>query len=1181
MNGEHLRVKKPLTLRLFKRVLVFSALLIVLLSGARAWWEYQGTLAAVQEEFAVIESTKAKSVAASLWDYDREQLALHVEGIHHFHYITYVGVRDASGVVAQSGVKRTRGVLDREFPLSMVYNGQRQELGVLHVQADLESLRQAAWRTAWRVLAFNAALVLLVAGLIFWLTNSMISRHLAAFAAHLSAYSLGGENRPLTLDKKSAGDELDVLASALNTMQTGLSASYGQVLAAQAEVRSLARFPQENPSPVLRVRAGGQLLAANPASAGLLAHLGVQVGQALPEEYAAIIARALDSGEIQRFETGFGGQTFALVASPVSAEGFVNIYGLDITERKAAENALRKSEAILQAAMDQSQAGIAIADAPSGRLRYMNRAGLLIRGADEAGAANGVDSNQYVAGWKVLDLDGRPLEMSEVPLARAVMFGETSAREFIIRRAEGDDRIVWANAAPILDERGQVSAGIVVFLDITKRKEAEEALRKSEETFRAMIESAPLAIYMSTGMEQTSTYVNPTFTTLFGYTLEDVPNAACWWPLAYPDPEYRRQVVEEWTRRIARAIEARTAIEPLEVVCTCKDGSQKTVSWGFMSLDGLNYAYGLDLTERKRAEEALRRQVLALTQPLDSPASMRFTELFNLEDIQRIQDTFAESMSVASIITTPDGVPITKPSNFCRLCSDIIRKTDKGLANCYASDAVIGSVNMDGPTIKPCLSGGLWDAGASINVGGQHIANWLIGQVRNEALNEDAMLRYADDIGADRTEFKAALAEVPVMSSAQFGKVARALFLMSSELSLRAYQNAQQARFIHERKQAEEEVRRNNVRLQCLVRVLQHKAESVQEFLDYSLAEALKLTESRLGYIYHYNEKRREFVLNTWSREVMAECAVKGPQKVYALDNTGIWGEAVRQRRPLIVNDFQAATPLKRGYPEGHVELDNFMTVPVLRDGRIVAVAGVANKSGGYQEADMGQFSLLMDACWQVVGRLDAENSVLGSLHEKEILLKEIHHRVKNNLQIISSLLFLQAEYVVDPQDRTMFEESQKRISAMALVHEELYGSADLSSVDMGDYVPRLVERVVAGADVPVQVVFDVEDMPLPVTRSIPCGLVLNEMVMNAVKHAFRNGREGRLLVSLARRQGQVELAVEDNGPGLPQDFSLESASTLGLNLITSLASQLAGSVAAQNVERGARFALHFPVEES
>jgi two-component sensor histidine kinase len=164
-----------------------------------------------------------------------------------------------------------------------------------------------------------------------------------------------------------------------------------------------------------------------------------------------------------------------------------------------------------------------------------------------------------------------------------------------------------------------------------------------------------------------------------------------------------------------------------------------------------------------------------------------------------------------------------------------------------------------------------------------------------------------------------------------------------------------------------------------------------------------------------------------------------------------------------------------------------------------------------------------------------------------------------------------------------MFEESQKRISAMALVHEELYGSEDLSSVGMAEYVPRLVDRVAASADVAVDVEYDVEDVRLPVTMSIPCGLVLNELVMNAVKHAFRSGRGGqggRLRVALARDEEQMELTVEDNGPGLPAGFDLESPATLGLTLITSLARQLAGDVVAENHGNGARFTLSFPLAE-
>jgi len=166
-----------------------------------------------------------------------------------------------------------------------------------------------------------------------------------------------------------------------------------------------------------------------------------------------------------------------------------------------------------------------------------------------------------------------------------------------------------------------------------------------------------------------------------------------------------------------------------------------------------------------------------------------FFDLFDLKEIQNIQDSFAKATGVASIITDTEGLPITGPSNFCRLCIDIIRKTEKGLINCMKSDAQIGCYNSEGPIVQPCLSGGLWDAGASIRVGDKHIANWLIGQVRNEAQNAEEMMRYAREIGADENEFRSALEEVTVMPLEQFQEVANALFLMANLMSRIAFQN--------------------------------------------------------------------------------------------------------------------------------------------------------------------------------------------------------------------------------------------------------------------------------------------------------------------------------------------------------------------------------------------------------
>lgn len=180
-------------------------------------------------------------------------------------------------------------------------------------------------------------------------------------------------------------------------------------------------------------------------------------------------------------------------------------------------------------------------------------------------------------------------------------------------------------------------------------------------------------------------------------------------------------------------------------------------------------------------------------------------------------------------------------------------------------------------------------------------------------------------------------------------------------------------------KQYEEELEKNQYRLRSLVRILQYRAESVQDFLDYALEEAIGLTGSKIGYIFHYFEDKKELILNTWSKGVMKECSITDEPMVYKLEKTGIWGEAVRQRKPIIVNDFQAKHPLKKGYPEGHAPLYKFMTLPVFKTNEIVAVVGVANKGSDYTETDILQLELLMDGVWKVVDTQEAEEALKKS----------------------------------------------------------------------------------------------------------------------------------------------------------------------------------------------------------
>jgi PAS domain S-box-containing protein len=192
------------------------------------------------------------------------------------------------------------------------------------------------------------------------------------------------------------------------------------------------------------------------------------------------------------------------------------------------------------------------------------------------------------------------------------------------------------------------------------------------------------------------------------------------------------------------------------------------------------------------------------------------------------------------------------------------------------------------------------------------------------------------------------------------------------------------------------------IRLKSIIDILQSNHDSIQEFLDFALNEAIKLSESKIGYIYYYSEKNQELTLNTWSKEVMKDCEIVKPQTVYQLEGTGIWGEAIRQRKAIIVNDFARPNNLKKGYPEGHVKLHKFMTIPVFRNKKIVAVVGVANKETDYTDNDKLQLTLLMDSVWNVIGQIGAEAALKESeksyrnLFENNISGVGIHKLIKD-----------------------------------------------------------------------------------------------------------------------------------------------------------------------------------------
>lgn len=214
-----------------------------------------------------------------------------------------------------------------------------------------------------------------------------------------------------------------------------------------------------------------------------------------------------------------------------------------------------------------------------------------------------------------------------------------------------------------------------------------------------------------------------------------------------------------------------------------------------------------DITDYRRLRDALEQRIVSLTRPLTDTESLTFEELFDLDDIQRIQDAFSQATHVASLIMKPDGRPITQPSGFTRFYNEYVRGTELGLQCGMACDAALGTLRESGPIVQPWLSVGLWDAGSGIWVGGKHVANWLIGQVRDETQGEERIRAYAQTIGADEDEMIKAFQEAPAMTQTQFKHIAQALYVMARQLSTSAYLNLQQARFIASEKEQQAQLK--------------------------------------------------------------------------------------------------------------------------------------------------------------------------------------------------------------------------------------------------------------------------------------------------------------------------------------------------------------------------------------
>lgn len=350
------------------------------------------------------------------------------------------------------------------------------------------------------------------------------------------------------------------------------------------------------------------------------------------------------------------------------------------------------------------------------------------------------------------------------------------------------------------------------------------------------------------------------------------------------------------------------------------------------------------------------------------------------------------------------------------------------------------------------------------------------------------------------------------------------------------------------------------------------------------LEYAKLLTDSEYGYVSEIDPKTKGNIIHTFSKMMEEGCQVRGEKMPMILshcsDGTypGLWGHVLNTREAFYTNEPELHKS-SAGTPPGHIALTRFLTAPVIFNNMLVGQIALANASRPYTSADLVTLRRLASLYAMGINRIRSEEKLKMSLDEKEVLIKELHHRVKNNMQVMSSLLALQSRKIDDKKYQSLFQESQNRIHAMALVHERLYHSEEIAKVDFSRYLYELTQHLFYSYNINRDLVtlnLNVWDVYLGIDAAVPCAMIINELVSNSLKHAFPEGRKGVINVSLMKNDEQKHvLAVLDDGIGFPAQFDISKSDSLGMQIIQSLTRQLNGSLAVEGA-RGTAVTIQF-----
>jgi PAS domain S-box-containing protein len=647
-------------------------------------------------------------------------------------------------------------------------------------------------------------------------------------------------------------------------------------------------------------------------------------------------------------------------------------------------------------------------------------------------------------------------ERASQNMEKTLKKGLVANLEYTLLKKDGTRFLGELDASLIRDSRGKPKAFIATTRDVTKQREAEIAIKRSEERYKALFERSLYCVFVH-DFEGRFLDANDAALNLLGYKRKDVLSLRL---SSFLDKEQMPLALKTMDE-IKKSGSQR---KPTQYRLRRRDGEYVWVETEASLIYEQEIPYAIlgiarEITEQKKAEEALRE------------SEKKYRNIFeSLSDVYYRTDREGMITEISLSVWAQAG---------------------------YDPEEVIGHPVTDfyrDPSAREEFTQKLKETGS-------------VNDYELQLLAKDGRV-----------------IEVSVSSHIVFDDEGHPVGVEGV------------LRDITARKRAEEALRESEEKYRTMV---EHSVQGIVIFQDFRVVYANKALADIIGYKV---------------KELMSLSSDKIRVLVHPEDQDLVWG---RMRDRLAGNQVP---------PRYEVRV-------IRKDGSIIWLEMISNRIE-YQGKPAIQAAII-----DITDRKQAEERIKASLKEKEVMLREIHHRVKNNMQIILSLLRIQSRVVKDSATREMFKQSQNRIRSMALIHEALYKSEDLAKIDFSDYISRMTTHLLSlyREDLgEVSINQEAEGIFIDINRAIPCGLVISELVSNSLKHAFPDRRRGQIVIRMKRdKKDKHTLTVKDTGVGFPESLDFREAETLGLQLVTDLVAQLNGTIGMEKKD-GTEFIVKF-----